>query len=347
MNKDDKNEYNQVKLPLKIAMEVVLQGIKIRLGRSIVTITGVICGIAFLMSILTGQMIKNGVKKEDAIREEVTRINNFVKAEVGFLNNKTISLVVAGNLSETEQRTLALFEKENIKTIQIDEDTQINKKLKTISKVSKEEFSGEESTALFLMGDGKIPDRKWKKLLAKHHPKILATTISNAKINNISENQLIELSRTWSQEEIDKKLKKEQQDKFRNIWIGVISLLVTVIGIMNAMLMSVTERFREIGTMKCLGALSGFIKHIFLIESSLMGIVGGFLGVIIGAVFSIFAYSFSYGFSLVWTSIDFLKLGEYGLACLTIGIILSILAALYPARIASKMVPADALRSNL
>ena len=65
---------DQVKLPLRIALEVVLQGLRIRLGRSIVTITGVICGIAFLMSILTRQIVKRGVAVEDARREEVSRI---------------------------------------------------------------------------------------------------------------------------------------------------------------------------------------------------------------------------------------------------------------------------------
>ena len=65
-------------------------------------------------------------------------------------------------------------------------------------------------------------------------------------------------------------------------WVVVISLLVTVIGITNALLMSVTERFKEIGTMKCLGALSGFIRQLFLIESMFIGLVGSLAGIVIG-----------------------------------------------------------------
>jgi len=347
MTRTDNNNHKQVKLPLKVAMEVVLQGIKIRLGRSIVTITGVVCGIAFLMSILTGQMIKKGVNDEDAIREEVLRIGNFVKAEVGFLKNKTISLIVVGNLSEVEIRTLESFEKDGVQQIQIVDDSKLPSSLKSITKVSNQEFAGGESIALFMMGDGKIQDRDWNKLLSKDNNKVLATTIPDVKIPAIPQSQLVILSRSWSQEEIDKKIKKAEQDKFRSIWIGIISLLVTVIGITNAMLMSVTERFREIGTMKCLGALSSFIRHIFLLESSLMGIVGGLLGVIVGAVFSILAYSISYGFGLVFSSVDFLLICGFGFASLAVGILLSIMAALYPARVASNMVPADALRSNL
>ncbi|HOT52163.1 MAG TPA: hypothetical protein PLI07_14365, partial [Candidatus Hydrogenedentes bacterium] len=51
------------------------------------------------------------------------------------------------------------------------------------------------------------------------------------------------------------------------VWLAAISLLVCVVGITNAMLMSVTERYREIGTMKCLGALDWFVVKLFLIEA--------------------------------------------------------------------------------
>ena len=61
----------------------------------------------------------------------------------------------------------------------------------------------------------------------------------------------------------------------------VFMLLVVYVAVgmvvLNAMLMSVTERFREIGTMKCLGALSAFVRQIFLFESCLIGAVGGLL----------------------------------------------------------------------
>ncbi len=50
-------------------------------------------------------------------------------------------------------------------------------------------------------------------------------------------------------------------------WIVILSLLVCIVGIINAQLMSVTERFREIGTMKCLGALDRFIVRLFVLEA--------------------------------------------------------------------------------
>jgi ABC-type antimicrobial peptide transport system permease subunit len=74
-----------------------------------------------------------------------------------------------------------------------------------------------------------------------------------------------------------------QQQK--SSWLVVMSLLVSVVGITNSMLMSVTERYKEIGTMKCLGALDNFIIKLFLLESGMLGFFGSLFGAIIGAAF--------------------------------------------------------------
>jgi PAS domain-containing protein len=124
-------------------------------------------------------------------------------------------------------------------------------------------------------------------------------------------------------------------------------LLVTIIGIANAMLMSVTERFKEIGTMKCLGALSGFIRQMFLIESAVIGVVGSFVGILIGITFPLLLYSFAYGFRNVFTGVDYGNLGVMSLEALLAGTVLSIIAAIYPATIAARMIPAMALRTNV
>ena len=65
-----------------------------------------------------------------------------------------------------------------------------------------------------------------------------------------------------------------QEERSKQTWLISLSLLVCVVGIANAMLMSVTERFREIGTMKCLGALDTFIVKLFLLESTFQGLAG-------------------------------------------------------------------------
>jgi predicted lysophospholipase L1 biosynthesis ABC-type transport system permease subunit len=130
----------------------------------------------------------------------------------------------------------------------------------------------------------------------------------------------------------------EQQ---KNAWLVVMSLLVSVVGITNAMLMSVTERYKEIGTIKCLGALDNFIVKMFLIESGLLGLVGSAIGALVGAVFMLFTGLGALG-KLNWMQL----LISYGI-CLVLGTVLSIVAAVPPAIRAAKMPPADAMRSEI
>jgi predicted lysophospholipase L1 biosynthesis ABC-type transport system permease subunit len=130
-----------------------------------------------------------------------------------------------------------------------------------------------------------------------------------------------------------------QQQK--NAWLVVMSLLVSVVGITNAMLMSVTERYKEIGTIKCLGALDNFIVKMFLIESGLLGLVGSAIGALVGAVFMLFTGLGALG-KLNWMQL----LISYGI-CLLLGTVLSIVAAVPPAIRAAKMHPADAMRSEI
>jgi len=68
----------------------------------------------------------------------------------------------------------------------------------------------------------------------------------------------------------------------QQIWLIVMSLIVCVVGIANSMLMAVTERFREIGTMKCLGALNKFVVELFLLESGFQGLSGALMGALVG-----------------------------------------------------------------
>ena len=139
----------------------------------------------------------------------------------------------------------------------------------------------------------------------------------------------------------------------RNLWLVGLSLLVCIVGITNAMLMSVTERFREIGTMKCLGALDKFIVRLFLIESSLMGAVGSLVGVVIGFSLSFLRALFTYRVAdpasdtVHWLALQYFPASTILLwivASLVIGVFLSVIAAIYPAYRAAKMEPVEAMR---
>ena len=118
--------------------------------------------------------------------------------------------------------------------------------------------------------------------------------------------------------------------------IAAISLLVGGIGIMNIMLVSVTERTREIGIRKALGATYNNILLQFLIEAMVIGIVGGFLGVVIGVIASYGISSFA-GWNTVisWWAIVIAVVFSVG-----IGLFFGI----YPARKAALLDPIDALR---
>lgn len=118
--------------------------------------------------------------------------------------------------------------------------------------------------------------------------------------------------------------------------IAAISLLVGGIGIMNIMLMSVTERTREIGLRKALGAKKRVIIQQFLIEAVLVTFSGGFLGMLIG-IFASWGISsvINLPFTLSWQSI----LLAFGVSA-AIGIIFG----WYPARKASNLQPIEALR---
>lgn len=129
----------------------------------------------------------------------------------------------------------------------------------------------------------------------------------------------------------------------RMTWLALVSMLVCAVGIANAMLMSVTERFREIATLKCLGALDGFIMTVFLIEAGILGIVGGIAGTLIGLVLAILRMALGFQ-SLLVQSFPALDLVKAGLISILLGMILAAIAAVYPSFRAARLAPMEAMR---
>lgn len=126
-------------------------------------------------------------------------------------------------------------------------------------------------------------------------------------------------------------------------WLVMMALLTCTVGIANAMLMSVTERFREIGTMKCLGAENSTVVKLFLIESSLMGVVGSLIGIVLGLLLTVVIGLLQFGgYALTLMPWDAM-LTYAGLSFLA-GIFLCLVGAGYPALIAARMRPVEALR---
>lgn len=128
-------------------------------------------------------------------------------------------------------------------------------------------------------------------------------------------------------------------------WIAILSLLVCTVGIVNAQLMAVTERFREIGTMKCLGALDRFILRLFMLEAGMQGLAGASLGALAGGVFALLNAWFMFG-TVAWVHLPWGAAALSVLKAIGAGCVLSLIGVLYPAVLAARMQPVEAMRSE-
>ena len=118
--------------------------------------------------------------------------------------------------------------------------------------------------------------------------------------------------------------------------VSVISLIVGGIGVMNIMLVSVTERTREIGIRKSIGASTGAIMTQFLAEAAILTLLGGIVGIIIGIVMATVICS-AIGFDVIITPTSVIGAAIFS-------VLIGLFFGIYPARKAAKMKPIDALR---
>ena len=142
------------------------------------------------------------------------------------------------------------------------------------------------------------------------------------------------------------RLIQEQEAKMRQNWLVAMSLIVCTVGICNSMLMSVTERFKEIGTMKCLGALDGFIVKLFLLEAGFLGVIASFIGFVIGFGGAVLVSLVQVGPEL-WERLPAVEVLRSFIFAMLAGSVLTVLATIFPAYQASKLPPAAALRHEI
>lgn len=118
--------------------------------------------------------------------------------------------------------------------------------------------------------------------------------------------------------------------------IGLITLIGAAIGLMNIMLVSVSERTREVGLVKAIGGKSGMVSRQFLLEAIIISLLGALLGIVLGImVGNLFSIVLKTGFVVPWNWVI------YGIIlCTAVGL----LAGLYPALKAGRLNPIEALR---
>jgi putative ABC transport system permease protein len=120
------------------------------------------------------------------------------------------------------------------------------------------------------------------------------------------------------------------------LWIGAITLLGAAIGLMNIMLVSVTERTREIGIRKSLGATKKMIRNQFLAESIVIGQLGGICGIIFGIIIgNVVSLLVGSSFIIPW---DWIFIG------VVLCFIVALLSGIIPAQKAANLDPIESLR---
>lgn len=320
----------QVRLPIAKAVEIAWKSIRLRLSRSLVVTSSITLAIAFLVSILCGEAIV------DSMRDWMHGFESSPRAAE-----------LAGRRQQLETQAEA-------------EEAQVRAALREAP-----------------MAAGKdLPPVDFKRLLGKDLAEVrdelgglpapAAELTSRLPASEPGRTALVQWAATARElKRVRDELAGPQtlalrmklagvavaegevaQARAQTRWVVSLALLVAFVGILNAMLMSVTERFREIGTMKCLGALDGFIVKLFLIESLFQGGVGTAFGLALGVAASLVVASWSFG-TFAWVQMPWASiLGVCGM-CLLIGLVLTVAGALYPAWQAARMQPIAAMRTDV
>jgi uncharacterized membrane protein len=138
-----------------------------------------------------------------------------------------------------------------------------------------------------------------------------------------------------------------QRQHTQRLWLMALSAFLCLVGISNTILMSVTERYREIGTLKCLGARDSFVVRLFLVESVFIGFLASLAGAVAGYGLGVLQAGAALEFSLLGAGTCLHALCIAVPAALVLGTALTTLAAVYPTWVAARMKPVEALRTEV
>ena len=334
----------QVMLPWSKAVEIAMKSIKVRFWRSMITMSSIILAIAFLMSIWTSAAVTASLasapqRRIDAVKEELRIVRDAIAAVQGARPRADVEQLYAGDVAAARERTNDSIRdhREALETALGEEKAKLN------TEIARLEATLDPAKSLELLRDYLADERRG---LEKTKGELDAT-LQQERVGSEAEE-----TDAAAPEGAAKPTRAAAggitPDFLRQMsptdkWLAILALLVCFVGIVNAMFMTVQERFREIGTMKCLGALDAFIVKIFLIESAALGFVGTLFGISVGLILSVVRQWLVYG-RPVFTYFPLVNIVVAGAMAAVVGLVLSILAAIFPARNAARMEPVEAMR---
>jgi ABC-type antimicrobial peptide transport system permease subunit len=167
---------------------------------------------------------------------------------------------------------------------------------------------------------------------------------------------------TYSMESVREPIEKETtQKQLMFAGLGVVSLFVAALGIMNTMIMSITERTREIGVMKALGCFIGNIRTMFLMEAGFIGLIGGVIGsllsLVISCIINLVALKAQLTDGFEWSAVKDLLLystertsvipWQLALGAIAFSVFVGVISGYYPAnKAATKISALEAIRTE-
>lgn len=315
----------QRKLPLSKAIEIAWKQIRMRLSRSLLVTSGIVLAIAFFIAIQINDSFADGMRQWIA----------------GF-NDSPQATSLRAQRDEAERK--ALDDKLILRDKTVADPPKGAKPFDAASLTggaTLEELKselGELPTDLKTIQKGLDTDPEYRELFSRW-----VGEARNAAGIRESLNAPKVLEARLADNGVPTRVDSIAASKLQTRWLLGLALLVAFVGILNAMLMSVTERFREIGTMKCLGALDGFIVKLFLIESLFQGIVGTFIGIVVGVAVSLLTNWATYG-NMAFRELQVgPMLTAIGFSTL-VGVVLTVCGAVWPAWQAARMHPIEAMR---
>ncbi len=320
----------QIALPMAKAVEIAWKNIRMRLSRSLLVTSGIVLALAFLTSINVSKSMVDGM------RDWASSASRPDAAEFAELRAERDKLEPAVSKLETDIRTRvhAAITPTKPKD-RFDVEHAFGKDLAAIQKeIGLLPGAADDLAAAMAKDPSLVP--------------LFQSWLDQSRSLLVVRGQIsapLSLQQIMKESGVPTSADEIENNRIQTRWLLGLALLVAFVGILNAMLMSVTERFREIGTMKCLGALDSFIIKLFLIESLFQGIVGTVIGIAMGVLLSVISNLSTYG-RFAWKN---LQVGEIGLAllvCLAVGITLTVAGALYPAWQAARMQPIEAMRTD-